>query len=415
MTDENNLPSLAENLLAKKTGHSIKLVNPEKLSSENVVLRCQLDPPLAGYPPSVILKRVTTTKHNNPSGPDGESHRFLNEWACLEFLTNLSDESSYGPRLLASSRDNNFIILADFGQHPTVLDILRGDDRHAAQKGLVAIGTFLGKMQAAAYGREATFTAIQSRLNTASPLSDSTLDFREKVERFQDRFESLQFQPAAGFWQALQELEQSIHGATPFRSFIHADAGPHNFLYLDGAVQLLDYEFGTYHYGLLDVVSARLGFPHTGQVQAVPPECAQQLERAYQKELLGVIPQIDDESFFAKALVDACAHWALSRWIGMWHHYFKERFAIGDEALANEKMGLTAETAHRSRARVMTLYQSFIQFAHQTNHQLIIAETLEAYVRILQKEWPDLDVMPVYPGLQVDSRLRGSNCDKSQG
>jgi hypothetical protein len=144
-----------------------------------------------------------------------------------------------------------------------------------------------------------------------------------------------------------------------------------------------------------------LGFPHTGQVQTVPPEFARQLERAYQQEIIAVIPQISDDTFFARSLVDACAHWALSRWISIWHYYFKERFAIGDETLANEKMGLTAEQAQRSRARVMTLYQSFIQFAHQTNHQLIIAETLASFVRILQKEWPDLDVMPICPGLQA--------------
>lgn len=400
ITYEINLIQLAEGLLAEAAGQAVKLANPKKLSSENVVLRCQLEPPLVDFPLFVILKQVTTTKFNNPGGPSGESHRFLNEWASLEFLTNLSDSSNYGPRLLASSREHNFIILEDFGKHPTVLDLLLGDDRDAAQKGLVVIGIFLGKMQAAAYGREKTFTAIQSRLNAASPLSDSTLDFREKVERFQDCFESLSFQPAAGFWEALQDLEQSIHGPTPFRSFIHADAGPHNFLYMDGTVQLLDYEFGAYHHGLLDVVSARLGFPHTGQVQTVPPEFAQQLEHAYQQEMIAVLPQISDDAFFAKALVDACAHWALSRWIGIWRYYFKERFAIGDETLANEKMGLTAVQAQRSRARVMTLYQSFIQFARQTNRQLIIAETLEHFVHILQKEWPDLDVMPVYPGLQ---------------
>jgi len=406
MTDEINLIQLAEGLLTEATGHVAKLVNPEKLSSENVVLRCQLDPPPSDFPPFVILKQVTTTKFNNPDGPDGESHHFLNEWASLEFLTNLSGQASYGPRLLASSRGHNFIILEDFGQHPTILDILRSDDRDSAQKGLRAIGSFLGKIQAATYGREEVFTAIQARLGAASPLSDSTIDFRERVARFQDCFETLHFQPATGFWEALQKLEQAIHEQTPFRTFIHADAGPHNFLYLDGTVQLLDYEFGAYHHGLLDVVSARLGFPHTGQVQTVPPEFARQLERAYQEEMLEVLPKISDGTFFEKALVDACAHWALSRWLGIWNYYFNERFALGDEKLANEKMGLTAEQAQRSRARVMTLYQSFLQFAHQTNRQRIIAETLESFVGILQKEWPDLDVMPIYPGL-VDSRFHG--------
>ena len=219
--------------------------------------RCQLTPPLPDFPPFVILKQVTTTKFNNPDGPDGTSHRFLNEWASLEFLTSLSGEVSYGPRLLAGNQEYNFIILEDFGQHPTILDILRREDHAAAQKGVTAIGTFLGKMQAATYGHEAPFTTIQTRRKVASPLSDSTIDFRDKAERFQDCFDTLQFQPAPDFWQAVQNLEQAIHGPTPWRTFIHANAGPHNFLFLDGAVQLLDYEFGTYHHGLLDVVSAR--------------------------------------------------------------------------------------------------------------------------------------------------------------
>lgn len=400
MTDKNNLLSLAEKLLAEETGHSVNLTNPQTLSSENVVLRCQLAPPLAGYPRSVILKQVTTTKHNNPSGPGGESHRFLNEWACLEFLTTHSRQTSLGSRLLASSRHHNLIILEDFGQHPTVLDLLKGDDRAAAQQGLAAIGTFLGQMQAATYGQEAAFTAIQSRLNAASPLSDSTVDFREKVSQFEDCFTTLQFQPAVGFWDALQNLEQTMHGDTPFRTFIHADAGPHNFLVIAGTVQLLDFEFGAYHHGLLDVVSARLGFPHSGQAQSVPLEFAHQLERAYQQEMLGVMPQIGDDAFFTKALVDACAHWALSRWIGIWTYYFKERFALGDETRTNEKMGWTAVQAQTTRAQAMTLYQSFLQFAHQTNHQLVIAETLAAFVQILQREWPDLAGMPIYSGLQ---------------
>ncbi|MCB8980105.1 MAG: phosphotransferase [Ardenticatenaceae bacterium] len=400
MTDKNDLLPLAEQILAKETGRIVKLTNPQTLSSENVVLRCQLAPPLAAYPPSVILKQVTTTKHNNPSGPDGESHRFLNEWACLEFLTIHSGPTSFGPRLLASSRDNNLIILEDFGQHPTMLELLRGDDRVAAQQGLTAIGTFLGQMQAATYGQEAAFTAIQSRLNAASPLSDSTVDFREKIAQFEDCFTTLQFQPSAGFWDALQNLEQTMHGHTPFRTFIHADAGPHNFLVIDSTVQLLDFEFGTYHHGLLDVVSARLGFPHSGQAQSVPPEFAHQLERAYQQEMLGVIPQIGDDAFFTRALVDACAHWALSRWIGIWTYYFKERFALGDETRTNEKMGWTAVQAQTTRGQAMTLYQSFRQFAHETNHQLVIAETLAAFVQILQREWPDLAVMPIYSGLQ---------------
>ena len=403
MTDEADLIQLAERLLSDAAGHSARLSRPEKLSDENIVLRCQLDVPLADFPPSVILKQIKTMRFNNPDRPSAESHRFLNEWASLAFLGELSEGEHYGPSLLVGDRAHNLIVLEDFGEHATILDLLldpeMGDE---AQKGLEEIGRFLGKMQAAAYGREAQFEAAQSRLDAATPLSDSTIDFRQRTASFEACFAALKFEPAVGFWDELEQVERSMHESPLFRSFIHADAGPHNFLVIDGRVQLLDYEFGAFHHGLLDVVSARLGFPHTGKMQTVPAVFAERLERAYQREMMAVIPQISDQTFFEKALVEACAHWTLSRWFGIWTHYFHELFDSGDEAMMNEKMGFTAAEAQVVRARVMTLYQSFICFAQQTDHCLCIMETMSSYVQALQKRWPELDVMPVYPALQRD-------------
>ena len=240
MTDHTSLIQLAQRLLTESTGSPVKLKNPEKLSSQNIVLRCQLDPVPPNISSSVVLKQVTSTEFNNPDGPTDESHRFLNEWASLEFLSNLPGEAHYGPRLLASNREGNLIILEDFGEHPSVQDLLLGSDPDAAKKSIEAIGAFLGQTQAATYDRGDEFAAVQSRLSAASPLSDSTLDFREQSKVFQGCFEALQITPAAGFWEALENLERSLHSPGPFYTFIHGDAGPHNFLYINGTVQLLD-------------------------------------------------------------------------------------------------------------------------------------------------------------------------------
>jgi hypothetical protein len=242
----------------------------------------------------------------------------------------------------------------------------------------------------------------QSRLKAASPQSDSTIDFSNQnmIEVFQNCLSVLEITPARGFWEAIENLEKSIHTPGPFYNFIHADAGPHNFLYFDEGVQLLDYEFGAFNHGLLDVVSARLGFPHIADNQSVPFQAARQLEGAYQRELAQVLPQVTDRTFFEQELVNACAHWALSRWAGAWIYYFKERFEIGDEIMTNKKMDISASQAHLNRSRVLTLYQSFIQFAQMTNHQLPIAETLQSFILILKQEWPELDVMPIYPALR---------------
>lgn len=402
MADHSSLIQLAQRLLSQATGHAIKLKNPKRLSHQNTVLRCQLEPALPHISPSVVLKQVTTTRFNNPQGPTGESHRFLNEWATLSFLSNLPGTTHFGPQLLASDREGSLIILEDFGEQQTMQDILFGSDLVAAEKGMEAMGAFLGKMQAATYGRADEFAREQSRLRVASPRSDSTIDFRDqnRIEVFQDCLTALQITPATGFWAALENVEQSIHRSGPFHNFIHADAGPHNFLYWNDGVQLLDYEFGTYGHGLLDVVSARLGFPHTMKMQSVPLETVQKLERAYQRELAQMIPQVTDSTFFEQALVNACAHWALSRWAGAWIHYFKERFETGDEMLANKQLKISTDEAQFARSRIMTLYQSFIQFAQLSNHQLPIAETLQSFTDVLQQEWPELEVMPVYPALR---------------
>jgi len=399
MTDHTALIQLAQRLLTESAGSPIRLKNPVKMNSPNLVLRCQLDPLLSNIPPTVVIKQVTTTQFNHPDGPANESHRYLNEWASLEFLRNLPGSKHYGPRLLASDREGNLIVLEDLGEHPSVEDLLFGNDQGKAEKGLEAIGRFLGQLQAAACDRGDDFSAIQSRLRAVSPLSDSTMDLREQSGVFQDCLERLQISPATGFWEALENLERSIHSPGPFYTFIHADAGPHNFLYINGSVQLLDYEFGTFHNGLLDVVSARLGFPHTAKVQNVPFETARQLERAYQRELAHVIPQITDNRLFEQGIADACAHWALSRWAGYWTYYFKECFEIGEET-KNKKMEISAEEALTMRSKALTLYQNFIQFAQMSNRQLPIAETLQSYIRLLQQKWCELEVMSVYPALR---------------
>jgi hypothetical protein len=99
-------------------------------------------------------------------------------------------------------------------------------------------------------------------------------------------------------------------------------------------------------------------------------------------------------------LVNACAHWAISRWGFAWKYYFKVRFDMGDEMMTNEKMGLTASQAHNRRSRLLTLYRGFIQFAQIIDHQLPIADTLQSFINALQQEWPELEGMPVYPAFR---------------
>jgi hypothetical protein len=383
-------------LISLDAGHSIRLVRAEELESDNTVLRCETVPPLPSGESSVIVKRVTTATLNHPNS-SGESQRFLNEWASLEFLSSLPGNRGYGPRLLGADRSQSFLVIEDLGRYPTVEVLLHGTDQEAARRALSGVGELLGEMQAATHGREAELEAAQFRLGTVSPGSDSTVDLRGHISVFEQCLDALGIRPDPGFWEALHRVEASIHDSELFRTFIHADAGPQNFLAVDRHFRLLDFEFGTFHHGLSDVVAARLGFPQTALAQSVPNQDAEILEQAYRRTVGVVMPEAADDETFNEALAAASAHWALNRWGGLWQAYFQE--AMTGAAVVGPTESLDANKTLRSQA--VTIYQSFITTARSKGLLLPIATTLASYVNALQRRWPDLDVMPVFPALSA--------------
>lgn len=389
----------AAGLLGTQLGHPVSLLERASLSDQHPVLRCDVRGDRSIR--SVIVKQVTRTDFNAAQASSGVSQRFLNEWACLEFVERLDLPEPLAPRILAASIDSNLLLLEDLGERETLLDQLLGKDAETARASLAALGRSLAWLQSASRDQEAEFRRIQKRLGTASPRSDSSIDFRRRRDRFRHCFETLGMEAARGFWDELSEVERCIHGRGPFRSFLHADAGPHNVLPVPGErARLIDFEFGDYRHGMLDVVSARLGFPHTGQVWSVPATDAEALEKAYRFALLEADPAgpaLDDASF-ETALVDACAHWVLSRWSGNWKGYYAKRFA-GDTAPleASEE----AEARHaRFRSRSLTLYEGFLAVSEATGRRPAMAASLRAYTMHFRARWPALEAMPPYRALE---------------
>jgi tRNA A-37 threonylcarbamoyl transferase component Bud32 len=391
---DDDLLRLAGEALSANTGYSIRLHSPTEQVSDNNVVRCEAVPALPDGEESVIVKRVTSLVFNQPDS-SGESQRFLNEWASLEFLDKLSAEPGYGPRLLGSDRSHSLLVLEDLGQNRSVEDVLLDVDREPARKALGDVGGLLGRMQSAAFGREEEFVAAQSRLGTESPRSDSTADQRTFIQTFQQCLDALSIEPAPGFWDSLHQVETLIHDSGLFRTFIHADAGPHNFLITNQDVRLLDFEFGAFRHGMSDVVGARLGFPQTEHAHSVPERDARHLEHAYRQEMVTVIPEAADDAIFNEALAAASAHWALNRWAGLWRIYF-ETAMREPESLASSESN---ENGRLTRASAFTIYQAFIDTAQTLEVFQPIAETLHAYTLALEQRWPELDVVPVYPSL----------------
>lgn len=183
-----------------------------------------------------------------------------------------------------------------------------------------------------------------------------------------------------------------IHSPGPFKSFIHADAGPQNFLLIGDGVIALDYEFGTFGFGPLDVVSARLGFPHSQQAMTVPRAIVEAGEAAYRAELASAVDEASDDEAFAAALTDAAAHWALVRWVGLWRRVFARR---NSESSGSS----TDEAVATSRSQAYTVYRAFVDLARATGSRPALARTVDAYAEALCERFPALDRTEVYPAL----------------
>lgn len=370
----------AEAELSRELGLPVELVDVSVLDSPHVVLRCRVVGASA-VPCSVIVKQNVATEFTQPSD-SGTSDRLLNEWAALRFLQETGASGRAWPKLLAASGSGSFVVIEDLGNHATVEDVLFGDSENAATRSLIALGASLGTLHSVTRHETDALTAIQSDLGTSSPLSDSTFDIREMAHVFTDCFSVLGITPHDDFWARVDSLETAIHSPGPFSSVIHADAGPQNFLWDGETASMIDFEFVAVGHGLLDLVSARLGFPHSDQPYSVPKGIVDRIESAYRN----AASDTNDDAAFFRGITGACAHWALTRWAPLWRRLFRDTAPDG-----------SGSDMIATRSQAFTVCRRFLVTATEFGHVGPITETVQAYCDALQKRFPNLGETPDYP------------------
>jgi hypothetical protein len=387
MTSVDSLLQAASAVLTRETGKRVGLVDPVVLESENTVIRASVSPSHDDLPATVVVKHVTDDEFDRPDHT-GPSSRFLNEWASLEFLTGIDD--SIAPKLVAADRRHQLTIVEDLGDLATLESLLSGHQPAMALNGLETAGRLLGRLHAGSRSLEREFSSIQNRLGTRSPLSDSTIDQRERRDVFLATLASMRIAPGRRFWDEIVTLETLVLEDSPFRSLIHADAGPHNVLISGDCSRLIDFEFATYGNSLCDAVGARLGFPQTMSVGQVPATAVEMLEHAYRESLLTGVPQGEDDGLFRRHLTAACGHWALNRWAYGWRDHLG---AIRD-----------AERPPAGVVRAMTgvwlVIDGFVTAAQEFGEFQVVADALERFRDAATQRWPELGPGLVYPALR---------------
>lgn len=386
MVSVDSLMQNAARVLTATIGRTVDLVDAMELESDSTVIRATVVPPAGDQPATVIVKRVTDQRLDLP-GHDGPPSRFLNEWAALEFLTDI--EADVAPKLVAADRSQGLTIVEDIGDHPTLESRLFGENSESAMEGLATAGRLLGRLHAMSRDRESEFAATQMRLGTMSPSSDSTIDQRGRQPEFLSILEVSGIERGESFGDQIVELESLIHDDSPFRSLIHADAGPHNVLVAGDDSCLLDFEFAVYRNVLCDAVGPRLGFPQTTGVGWVPTDAVDTFEHSYRRAVVLGIPPAEDDSEFSRHLTAACGHWALNRWVHAWRDHLSR--------LGASPPGIGAIEAIKG---VWMVIDGFVDASRRFGEFEVVADALGRFREEEVRRWPELEPAPVYPALR---------------
>lgn len=385
MTIEKGVVEAAERAISSTLDMRAALSDPIRLESPNNVFRAQMSPQVADLGSSVVVKNVTMTEWNRSGS--AESDQFLNEWTVLDHL----EASGVTPRVIAADRQSSLMVIEDFGECPTLEDLLNDPEGDDVRSTLARCGEALATVHGTGIGREAGFLDAQAARSTTSPHSDSIVDFRfERRDLFSESFDVIGVDVHPRFWESVAILEQAIHDESTFRSLVHGDAGPQNFLIRDEDVRMIDFEFGVYLNVMCDLGGARVGFPQTWETRSVSADDARIFEDAYRRVASQWIPDLEDDHRFTTNLLFGAGHWALNRWAGGWRSDFR-----------NMMHGEDRDDGELRRSHYATLWTAFINAAAESDELGPVVSTLTSGLEILQGKWPDMKPLGPYPALAI--------------
>ena len=331
----------------------------------------------------LIMKRPRNRERYKPAKPDGQTTRFLNEWAGLQFLQALCPTAPLAPRLYGGDRQAGILLLEDFGPGSRLDHAVLGEDPGSAAKTMVALSTTLGRMHACSMGGQGRYNQIRRALGPtvrANPFGPKDL------QGIRQSLAALALKPRRGFYKELAALQQLVNKPGPFHAYIHSDPCPDNCHWVGPQLRLLDFEGGRYAHALTDGVYPRIHFPTCWCVGRIPDKIVLRAEEAYRSELSKGCPQAADDRLFGAATVGLCAFWAFAALKVRVPHFLAQKDSV-QWGPAQQMIVLRLERTGAAAAE-------FGCFA-------AIGETAALLGAGLRKRWPDLGDMPYYPAFRA--------------
>ena len=386
--DHSETVAIAENVLCKSFEGDVRLKIETKFDTDQAtVLRCRVVESPSCVPQSVIVKKVLTADGTEfqPNSPDEMVPRFFNDWAGLEFLSEISDGDSPAAQFYGGDWEKGLMVIEDLGDGRNFHGSLRGESATAATGELIKLARALGKTHALTIRKKAVYDSIRDRLGPRDKPPSMTGEWRQLAGKLDEVCERIGVKPHRGTKAEMKAIATFIAAPGPFLAYTHGDPIPMNALPVGDERKLFDFEFGEFRHALRDGIYGRVCFPTWYHINRVPDNVVQEMETAYRAELAKGCPEAADDTLFFRSVVEACAYWAIHSRLN-----FIEKVREKDH-----KWGISTQ-----RQILLLCFDIFGRVSEEFGHLEALGATVRDIAAKLREHWAGLEEMPYYPAFR---------------
>lgn len=243
----------------------------------------------AGHPDCVIVKEAVAGSEL----ADDAWTVIRRDGECLQAAA----ASGVVPKVLALDEGHRVLVMEDLGTGPTLADLLLGEDRAAAERGLAEYARSLGRLHAATRSDDGS---ADMGVHLAGNLDRTLTRLSQGLATI-----DIAIDDAARDDVAIVAAEIAQPG--PLLVTVHGDPCPDNTsVRADGSVALFDFEWGSRGSALLDAVYLHLPFPSCWCANEIPSAVVAEAEAAYRSEF-----ECTDERY-TSGLAAAAIAWCIT-------------------------------------------------------------------------------------------------------
>lgn len=295
-----DLTAAASRVMSLHLGREVDLEPigpPRRHAGRQTLIRHRVTEGPSGAPATVMVK---------VPAPGGVSLGFFNEWAALEFLSELGLDPPVAPAFFGADRAGGVLVMEDLGDGECLADVLLRHEAAPAEDALVGLARTLGRMHAATVGR--TEEHRRRRAELGPPGGEAVIAAEDLAPRFLQAVAHYGM-PLGAAEQELDDIVAGVAAPGPFLGFVHGDIGPGNEQIVDGRSVLVDFATAGGRHVLLDAVCGRMSFPSSWCARRLPGDVPAMMAAAYRAELVAGCPAAADDSMVSAEALRACAYW----------------------------------------------------------------------------------------------------------